>query len=205
MEENLMQTQTGGAGETVQLQMQGTPSAEQFDVKINPPVDSEPTQPAPPTEPVKPVATVPTEQEAQQQAILPTAPVEQPVVEQPVDDLESIFNDEEIVKPKPLSIPNQPPNPETPKLGEITQVDTSLVKPLNIIEDVEIEKPVEPEKPVEIPVPLVEDPNNPGILVQATTPKQTSTEYKNKPVTVANNGHVVKNAEVKKAEAKPDG
>ena len=200
-----MQTQTGGAGETVQLQTQETPSAEQFDVKINPPVDSEPTQPAPPTEPVKPVATVPTEQEAQQQAILPTAPVEQPIVEQPVDDLESIFNDEEIVKPKPLSIPNQPPNPETPKLGEITQVDTSLVKPLNIIEDVEIEKPVEPEKPVEIPVPLVEYPNNPGILVQATTPKQTSTEYKNKPVTVANNGHVVKNAEVKKAEAKPDG
>lgn len=200
-----MQTQTGGAGETVQLQTQETPSAEQFDVKINPPVDSEPTQPAPPTEPVKPVATVPTEQEAQQQAILPTAPVEQPIVEQPVDDLESIFNDEEIVKPKPLSIPNQPPNPETPKMGEVTKVDTSLVQPLNIIEDVEIEKPVEPEKPVDIPVPLVEDPNNPGILVQATTPKQTSTEYKNKPVTVANNGHVVKNTEVKKAETKPDG
>jgi hypothetical protein len=97
MEENLMQTQTGGTGDTIQLQTQETPSAEQFDVKINPPVDSEPVQPTPPTEPVKPVATVPTEQEAQQQAILPTAPVEQPVVEQPVDDLESIFNDEEIL------------------------------------------------------------------------------------------------------------
>ena len=205
MEENLMQTQTGGAGETVQLQTQETPSAEQFDVKINPPVDSEPAQTTPPTEPVKTAATVPTEQEAQQQAILPTAPVEQPLPEQPVDDLESIFNDEEIVKPRPLSIPNQPPNPETPKMGEVTKVDTSLVQPLNIIEDVEIEKPVEPEKPVDIPVPLVEDPNNPGILIQATTPKKTSTEYKDKPVTVANNGHVVKNTEVKKAEAKPDG
>ena len=200
-----MQTQTGGTGDTIQLQTQETPSAEQFDVKINPPVDSEPVQPTPPTEPVKPVATVPTEQEAQQQAILPTAPVEQPVVEQPVDDLESIFNDEEIVKPKPLSIPNQLPNPETPKMGEVTKVDTSLVQPLNIIEDVEIEKPVEPEKPVEIPVPLVEDPNNSGILIQATTPKKTSTEYKNKPVTVANNGHVVKNTQIKKAEVKPDG
>lgn len=200
-----MQTQTGGAGETIQLQTQETPTAEQFDVNIKPQVDSEPIAPAQPTEPVKPVTTVPTQQEAQQQAILPTAPIEQPIAEQPVDDLQSIFNDEEIVKPKPLSIPNQPPNPETPKMGEITEVDTSLIQPLNIIEDVEIEKPVEPEKPVDIPVPLVEDPNNPGILIQATTPKQTSLEYKNKPVTVTNNGHVVKNTEVKKAESKPDG
>jgi hypothetical protein len=205
MEENLMQTQTGGTGDTIQLQTQETPSAEQFDVKINPQVDSEPPAPAQPTEPVKPVATVPTQQEAQQQAILPTAPVEETVPVQPTDDLEAIFNDDEIVKPKPLSIPNQEPNPETPKLGEVTKVDTSLVQPLNIIEDVEIEKPVEPEKPVDIPVPLVEDPNNPGILIQATTPKQTSTEYKGKPVTVTNQGHVVKNTEVKKAESKPDG
>ena len=87
MEENLMQTQTGGTGETVQLQTQPTPSAENFDVKINPPVDSEPAQPTQPTEPVKPVATVPTQQEAQQQAILPTAPVEETVPVQPVDDL----------------------------------------------------------------------------------------------------------------------
>lgn len=202
-----MQTQTGGAGETIQLQTQETPSAEQFDVKINPPVDSEPVQP---TEPVKTQATVPTQQEAQQQAILPTAPIEQPVieqqvVEQPVDDLESVFSDEEIVKPKPLSIPNQPPNPETPKLGEVTEVDTDLVKPLNIVEDVEIEKTIEPEEPVEIPTPFVEDPKNPGVVIQATTPKQTSTEYKNKPVTVNNNGHVVKNTEANKAQPKPDG
>lgn len=200
-----MQTQTGGTGETIQLQTQETPSAEQFDVKINPQVDSEPPAPTQPIEPVKPV-TVPTQQEAQQQAILPTAPVEEPTPAQPVDDLDAIFNDDEIVKPRPLSIPNQPPNPETPKLGEITEVDTSFVKPLNIVEDVEIpEQKVEPEKPVEIPVPLVEDPNNPGILIQATTPKQTSTEYNNKPVTVTNQGHVVKNTEVKTAEAKPDG
>ena len=203
-----MQTQTGGSGDTIQLQMQETPSAEEFDVQINPPVDSEPTEPiktAQPTEPVKTVATVPTQQEAQQQAILPTAIVEQPIPEQPIDDLESIFNDEEIVKPRPLSIPNQPPNPETPKLGEITKVNTSLVQPLNIIEDIEIEKPVEPEKPVDIPIPLVEDPNNPDILIQATTPKKTSDQYNGKPITVANNGHVVKNAEIKKAETKPDG
>lgn len=206
MKENLMQTQTGGTGETVQLQTQPTPSAENFDVKINPPVDSEPAQPTQPTEPVKPVATVPTQQEAQQQAILPTAPVEETVPVQPVDDLEAIFNDDEIVKPRPLSIPNQPPNPETPKLGEITKVDTSLVQPLNIIEDADLpEQKVEPEKPVDIPVPLVEDPNNPGILIQSTTPKQTSAQYKDKPVTVTNQGHVVKNPEVKTAETKGDG
>ena len=202
-----MQTQTGGTGETVQLQTQPTPSAENFDVKINPPVDSEPpAQPTQPTEPVKPVATVPTQQEAQQQAILPTAPVEETVPVQPTDDLDAIFNDDEIVKPKPLSIPNQQPSPETPKMGEVTEVDTSFVKPLNIVEDEDLpETKVEPEKPIDIPVPLVEDPNNPGVLIQATTPKQTSTEYKGKPVTVTNQGHVVKNPEVKKAEAKGDG
>jgi hypothetical protein len=206
MEENLMQTQTGGTGETVQLQTQPTPSAENFDVKINPPVDSEPAQPTQPTEPVKPVATVPTQQEAQQQAILPTAPVEETVPVQPTDDLDAIFNDDEIVKPKPLSIPNQPPNPETPKVGEVTEVDTSFVKPLNIVEDEDLpETKVEPEKPIDIPAPLVEDPNNPGVLIQSTTPKQTSIEYKNKPVTVTNQGHVIKNPEVKKAEAKGDG
>lgn len=197
-----MQTQTGGTGETIQLQTQETPSAEQFDVKINPPVDSDPVQP---TEPVKTQATVPTQQESQQQAIIPTAPIEQTIPEQPVDDLESVFSDEEIIKPKPLSIPNQPPNPETPKLGEVTEVDTDLVKPLNIVEDVEIEKTIEPEEPVEIPTPFVEDPNNPGVVIQATTPKQTSTEYKNKPVTVNNQGHVVKNTEVNKSQPKTDG
>ncbi len=92
MEENLMQTQTGGTGETIQLQTQETPSAEQFDVKINPQVDSEPPAPTQPIEPVKPV-TVPTQQEAQQQAILPTAPVEELTPAQPVDDLDAIFNE----------------------------------------------------------------------------------------------------------------
>ncbi len=89
MEENLMQTQTGGTGETIQLQTQETPSAEQFDVKINPQVDSEPPAPTQPIEPVKPV-TVPTQQEAQQQAILPTGPVEEPTPAQPVDDLQQV-------------------------------------------------------------------------------------------------------------------
>lgn len=214
-----MQTQTGGTGETIQLQTQETPSAEQFDVKINPPVDSEPIQP---TEPVKTQVTVPTQQESQQKAIIPTAPVEQPVIEQqlvqqPVDDLESVFSDEEIIKPKPLSIPNQPPNPETPKLGEITQVDTDLVKTANVIQEIPLDeylnskKPVEPQettetqKPVEAPIAFVEDPNNPGVVIQATTPKQTSAEYKNKPVTVNNQGHVVKNTEVNKSQPKTDG
>ena len=82
MAEDLMNTQTGGPGETIQLQPEVKTTPEQFDVNINPPVDSEPVpeEPITPTEPVTPtpqVATVPTEEESK---ILPT---QTPVIEEP--------------------------------------------------------------------------------------------------------------------------
>jgi hypothetical protein len=93
MAEDLMNTQTGGPGETIQLQPEVKTTPEQFDVNINPPVDSEPTpeEPITPTEPVTPtpqVATVPTEEESK---ILPT---QTPVVEEPKAMME-----EEPIKP----------------------------------------------------------------------------------------------------------
>lgn len=73
MAEDLMNTQTGGTGETIQLQPEVQTTPEQFDVKINPPVDSEPVSTETPAE----VATVPTQEESK---ILPT---QTPVIEEP--------------------------------------------------------------------------------------------------------------------------
>ena len=76
MTEDLMNTQTGGTGETIQLQPEVKSNPEQFDVKINPPVDSEPSAPAQ-------TATVPTQEEA---IIEPTLNNEQASVETKVEE-----------------------------------------------------------------------------------------------------------------------
>jgi hypothetical protein len=75
MAEDLMNTQTGGTGETIQLQPEVQTTPEQFDVKINPPVDSEPVSTETPTE----ASTV---QPEIQQPIETTPPVNE---EQPIE------------------------------------------------------------------------------------------------------------------------
>lgn len=79
MAEDLMNTQTGGPGETIQLQPEVQTTPEQFDVKINPPVDSEPPPRA---------VTVPTQEESK---ILPT---QTPVIEEPIS-----MTDEQPIEP----------------------------------------------------------------------------------------------------------
>lgn len=74
MAEDLMNTQTGGPGETIQLQPEVQTTPEQFDVKINPPVDSEPVSTETPSE----VNTI----QSQEQPIEPTTPV---IEDQPIE------------------------------------------------------------------------------------------------------------------------
>jgi hypothetical protein len=79
MAEDLMNTQTGGTGETIQLQPEVQTTPEQFDVKINPPVDSEPI----PTQPITPEPQLPIEPPApvieEQETIIEGEPVKPPV------------------------------------------------------------------------------------------------------------------------------
>ena len=74
-----MNTQTGGTGETIQLQPEVQTTPEQFDVNINPPVDSEPA----PTQPITPEPQLPIEPAApiieEQQTIVEGEPVQPPV------------------------------------------------------------------------------------------------------------------------------
>jgi hypothetical protein len=79
MAEDLMNTQTGGTGETIQLQPEVQTTPEQFDVKINPPVDSEPI----PTQPITPEPQLPIEPPTpvieEQETIIEGEPVKPPV------------------------------------------------------------------------------------------------------------------------------
>lgn len=115
MAEDLMNTQTGGPGETIQLQPEVKTTPEQFDVKINPPVDSEPV----PTEPVTPtpqVATVPTQEESK---IEPTAPIaETPQVPEPTP-----------VIPVAPETPEEPVVPVVAEKGKEVKIETPMMYP----------------------------------------------------------------------------
>lgn len=103
-----MNTQTGGTGETIQLQPEVQPTPDQFDVKINPPVDSEPIpEPTPKSAPQ--VATVPTEEESKIEPTLPTAEItqdNQPIVESPK------------AIPTIPTVPEEPTEPVVPVVAE---------------------------------------------------------------------------------------
>jgi hypothetical protein len=114
MNENLMNTQTGGEGETIQLQTVPNQTPEQFDVNISAP-SPEPTAPSadvaptPAPEPVveqPQVATVPTEQESiQQESIqtqIPYAPVQTEITttEQQTPEGEEVKTDVSIEEKK---------------------------------------------------------------------------------------------------------
>lgn len=111
MAEDLMNTQTGGTGETIQLQPEVKTTPEQFDVKINPPVDSEPVSTETPAE----VATVPTEQEA---IIEPTAPV----VETPPIEPTPII-------PTEPEVPQEPVVPVVGEKGKEVKIETPMMYP----------------------------------------------------------------------------
>jgi hypothetical protein len=78
MAQDLMNTQTGGEGETIQIQPEVQTTPDQFDVKIKPIVDSEP---------VPQVATVPTEEESK---IEPTLPTVETKVEENIGELPNV-------------------------------------------------------------------------------------------------------------------
>jgi hypothetical protein len=78
MAQDLMNTQTGGEGETIQIQPEVQTTPDQFDVKIKPIVDSEPAPQ---------VATVPTEEESK---IEPTLPTVETKVEENIGELPNV-------------------------------------------------------------------------------------------------------------------
>ena len=84
MNKDFMDTQTGGEGETLQVQPIAQQTPEQFDVNITPPpTQEEPVSPAPVT-PIPTESTVPTEAEANATfAGGPVAPIE-PVINEPL-------------------------------------------------------------------------------------------------------------------------
>jgi hypothetical protein len=211
MKEDLMQTQTGGQGETIQLQNTNTPTAQEFDVKIKPTAE-QPTEPVKtqPTEPVKTQPTAPVQQEVgmpqgpvvEEQVTTQVSPEAAPEAVPQVETTEDIFNDDSLVQPRPLSIPNQEEKVEIKE--PITEVKTDLVQPIQFVDDDfdPVKKEVSFEN-IELPVAYKEDPSNPDVLVPATnTTPQLNQEYKDKPVKVNPNGHVVK-AQPKKTEQVP--
>jgi hypothetical protein len=112
MAEDLMNTQTGGPGETIQLQPEVQTTPEQFDVKINPPVDSEPVS----TQATPQVATAPTQEEA---IIEPTAPVvETPQVAEPAP-----------VVPITSEVPSEPVIPVVEEKGKEVKIETPMMYP----------------------------------------------------------------------------
>ena len=109
MAEDLMNTQTGGPGETIQLQPEVKTTPEQFDVKINPPVDSEPI----PTQPITPEPQLPIEPPApvieEQQTIVEGEPIKPPVTREEVTEV-SLSDDADTKSAiQDLGIPTEAP------------------------------------------------------------------------------------------------
>jgi hypothetical protein len=186
MEQDLMQTQTGGEGNTIQSQDANSQTPEQFDVKINP-IEGEPN---------KPVATVPTEQQAMdQQASMSQGPiVEEP--KQPVASEEPVVTEETIqAQETPVT---QGEVIETTQTTETTEppLDPLYSEPVDVVDEDEIAElgsnvaPVSEEE-IEIPISLGVDPNNPDVLVQAEDLQKEKDEYKNTAVSISPEGKVI--------------
>jgi hypothetical protein len=177
MEQDLMQTQTGGEGNTIQSQDVNAQTPEQFDVKINP-VEGEPNKP------VAQQATVPTEQEAMaQQAAMAQGPTveepQQPVVQEEVPQTPAVEEGNQLI--------NEEQN---------DNFDSTYSTPLNIISDEDIPSElgsaVAPilEEEIETPTVFTPDPNNPDILIQQSNPQTIKDEYKNTAVKINPQGRV---------------
>jgi hypothetical protein len=137
MAEDLMNTQTGGEGETIQLQPEVQTTPDQFDVKINPPVDSEPisTQPITPEQqlPIEPTTPVIEEQ----QTIVEGEPIEPPVTREEVAEV-SLSDDAETKSAiQDLGIPTEAP--VIPSQVDLSQYTINGVKQHNA-EDTPAEK-----------------------------------------------------------------
>jgi hypothetical protein len=93
MKEDLMSTQTGGVGETIQIQPSAEQTPEQFDVNIKAPIpDSEQVAEAP-TAPVTPEPTLPP-YKVEGEVVPPSVTREQPEVQ--VDTQQSVFNKDRV-------------------------------------------------------------------------------------------------------------
>lgn len=185
MEQDLMQTQTGGEGNTIQLQDANAQTPEQFDVKINP-IEGEPNKP------VAQQATVPTEQEAMaQQAAMAQGPIveepQQPVAQEEIPQTPAVEEGNQLIKEE-----------------QNDNFDTTYSEPLNIVEDdaEELGSAVVPmsDEEVEMPVVLSADPNNPDVLIEQPSVKPIKDEYKNTAVKINAQGRVEVKPKVTKAE-----
>jgi hypothetical protein len=184
MEQDLMQTQTGGEGNTIQSQDTNAQTPEQFDVKINP-IEGEPNKP------VAQQATVPTEQQAMaQQAAMAQGPIveepQQPVVQKEVPQTPAVEEGNELIKEE-----------ENDNINSIYDVPVDIVD-----ESTQLGSAVQPiaEEEIEAPIEFIPDPNNPEILVQQSNPQAVKDEYKNTAVKINPQGRVEVKPKVTKTE-----
>ena len=85
-----MSTQTGGVGETIQIQPSAEQTPEQFDVNIKAPIPDSEQVVETPTEPIAPEPTLPPSTEVEGEVVPPSVVREQPEVQ--VDTQQSVFN-----------------------------------------------------------------------------------------------------------------
>lgn len=202
MAEDLMNTQTGGPGETIQLQPEVQTTPEQFDVKINPPVDSEPVSTETPAE----VATVPTQEESkilptqtpiieEQQPIMEGEPVEPPVTREGMAEVSLSDDSDTRSAVQDLGIPTEAPTMPS-QVEEPAELDLSgytidgVEQSSNIIpveEEVETAPNFESIDLSKFTIDGVEQAVDPEIKKQEKTIKK---EYSNTRVTVDEQGKV---------------
>jgi len=144
IDKDLMNTQTGGEGETVQIQTQEQVTPEQFDVKITP------------QEPTADSEQVTTTETVTEQPIPTEQPIEPPVQRETIE--------QEVVGAEPSEFYQSQASFNKPPIDESTYF-SDLLNPLNIVDLVEdengnlIQKPFEPDfKIPEPPTEIIENP-----------------------------------------------
>ena len=197
MKEDLMSTQTGGVGETIQIQPSAEQTPEQFDVNIKAPIlDSEQVEEVQ-TEPVTPEPTLPP-YKVESEVVPPFIVREQPEVQ--IDTQQSVFGKDRVE----TQIPDESLLPD---LSEFTingvpqpKIYTAVPDPSKTEED----KVVVPEPEIDLSEFTINGAPQANVLKEKKSNTALKKEYANKNVEIKDDGTVKLNPKPESGELPKD-
>jgi hypothetical protein len=197
MKEDLMSTQTGGVGETIQIQPSAEQTPEQFDVNIKAPIlDSEQVEEVQ-TEPVTPEPTLPP-YKVESEVVPPSIVREQPEVQ--IDTQQSVFGKDRVE----TQIPDESLLPD---LSEFTingvpqpKIYTAVPDPSKTEED----KVVVPEPEIDLSEFTINGAPQANVLKEKKSNTALKKEYANKNVEIKDDGTVKLNPKPESGELPKD-
>jgi hypothetical protein len=197
MKEDLMSTQTGGVGETIQIQPSAEQTPEQFDVNIKAPIPDSEQVVETPTEPIAPEPTLPP-YKVEGEVVPPSVTREQPEVQ--VDTQQSVFNKDRVQF-------QANDEADMPDLSEFTINGVPQARSYAAIPDPEKkeeDKVVVPEPEIDLSEFTINGAPQANVLKEKESNATLKKQYANKPVEIKNDGTVKLNPKPTSGELPKD-